>query len=227
MNIPIHINIHFWILEKHACFTSKQTKLWRNRGRYLNIFRLLWFILIYSKTIFHFCYSFNLQSSIFCMSVFQDFDCGLFCFPPCSYDTLCLALLGILKMDFLCFKKYLYGFFRSTPPMDLLQDFYINDKTLGFCTFMQTWSIRSWARVTKFVNLESQGFFLLYLVFWVDRNYNTRNFVLLPCRNRYNFSFTLKLPTTLLQTLATFFYMWNVTLFSKSFQILFFVIGFP
>ena len=47
------------------CITAKKSNLKRNKGRYLNTFRLLCFILTYSKAIIHYCYSFNHQSSIF------------------------------------------------------------------------------------------------------------------------------------------------------------------
>ena len=52
----------FWIEEYHSCFTPKQSNVWRNRGRYLNIFSLLCFMLTYSKALVWFCCSFNLQS---------------------------------------------------------------------------------------------------------------------------------------------------------------------
>ena len=51
-------------------FHTKAVKSQRNRGGYLNIFRLLCFKLSYSKALVWFCCSLNLQSPIFCKSVF-------------------------------------------------------------------------------------------------------------------------------------------------------------
>ena len=81
-------------------------------------------------------------------------------------------------------------------------------QTLGFCTAIQTWSIRNWARATEVVNLKSQCFFFLYFIFSVNKNHKARNHYF-QCRKRYVFSFTLKLKHLLLQKLATF-YMWNL-----------------
>ena len=76
-------------------------------------------------------------------------------------------------------------------------------QTLGICFFIQAWSILNWARVTGFVNLNSQLFFLLALDI-VSRNYKTKKILSLPCMHRYIFSLTLKFITTLLQKLAIF-----------------------
>ena len=76
-------------------------------------------------------------------------------------------------------------------------------QTLGIGFFIQAWSILNWARVTGFVNLNSQLFFLLALDI-VSRNYKTKKILSLPCMHRYIFSLTLKFITTLLQKLAIF-----------------------
>ena len=81
-------------------------------------------------------------------------------------------------------------------------------QTLGFCTFIQAWSIKRWARVTDFVNLKSQCFFFLHLVLQAKTT-KPKKILLLPCMYRYAFSFALKLTTILLQKLATF-HMRNV-----------------
>ena len=37
-------------------------------------------------------------------------------------------------------------------------------QTLEICFFIQVWDMLSWAKVTEFVNLNSQLYFFLYLV---------------------------------------------------------------
>ena len=49
----------------------------------------------------------------------------------------------------------------------------------------------------------------LFVLGIVSRNYKTRKILLILCIYRYTFGFRLKLTTTLLQKLATF-YLWNV-----------------
>ena len=51
--------------EKTFLFHTKTSNFWRSNGTYLNIFRLLYFMLTYSKALVWFCSSFNLQSLIF------------------------------------------------------------------------------------------------------------------------------------------------------------------
>ena len=51
--------------EKAFLFHIRIVKALTNRYRYLNTFRLLCFMLIYNKALEQFCYSFNLQSSLF------------------------------------------------------------------------------------------------------------------------------------------------------------------
>ena len=71
-------------------FNHKYWKALTNIG-YLNSFRLLCFILTYSKALVWFCCSFNLRSSIFCWNVFWDFDCELYRFLRSSCGTLCIV----------------------------------------------------------------------------------------------------------------------------------------
>ena len=123
------------------------------------MFRLLCFILKYFKAIVHFCYSFNIQLSIFGMSIFQDFDRGLYRFPPCSYGTLCLASRIYLEWTFYASRNtcMIFSSKNTHAPVRHLHQ----RQNLRFCTFTQAWSIRNWVRVTNFVILKIQCFFLL------------------------------------------------------------------
>ena len=70
--------------------------------------------------------------------------------------------LDILKIDFLCYKKCPHDSIPPTRPMPHAPTRHLYQwKTLGFCTFIHVWSIRSWARITEFVNnLKSQQLLL-------------------------------------------------------------------
>ena len=85
----------------------------KNRARCLNIFRLLCFMLTYSKALAWFCSSFILQSLIFYWSIFQHFGCGLCHFFLSGYDTLCLTNCSYWELIFYASGKAHVNFFSN------------------------------------------------------------------------------------------------------------------
>ena len=92
-------------------------------------------------------------------------------FLPYSYGTLFLACWICQEgASYTPRTTYiiLHNFFPPTRPIYLLRHLH-QRQTLGFCTFIQTWSIRSWVKVTEFANLKSWNFFFLYLLSQLER----------------------------------------------------------
>ena len=135
-------------------------------------------MLTYSEAIVHFWYRFNLQPSTSCMSVFQTLIviCVVFSHAVMVYYVW---LAGYIKNGLYLLPEMPTRFFFSNT-VHRPKDTYINDKLLasGFCNFIKAWSIRSWPRVTEFVNLKSHSFYFLYLVFVVSINYKTKKIII-------------------------------------------------
>ena len=98
-----------------------------------------------------------------------------------AVGTLCQLTGYILRTNFPGFQKCPYNVFLRTLLM-YLPDTYINDKLLDFALFVLAQSIRSWARVTKFVNLKRQTFFFLYFVLEVETT-KSENYYFHACIN--------------------------------------------
>ena len=96
-------------------------------------------------------------------------------------------------------------YFPPVPPIHL-QDTYINDKpmNLHFCTSMENLKL---SKINRFFELKEAAVFVFVLGI-LRRIYKTKEILLLGMYI-YNFSFTMKLITALLQKFATF-YIWNI-----------------
>ena len=128
---------------------NKTTKPLKNRSRYLNIFRILWHI-VEQSSILVTASILNLQYFVWVFSKILILHCVVL---PMQLWQVMSNELDILRMNFPSFQKCSYNFFHRTPPKAPTRDLH-QRKTLGFCTFLEVWSIRSWVRVTEFVNLK-------------------------------------------------------------------------
>ena len=143
-------------LRKAYLFQPKTFNPLRNKGRYFNIFRLHSFILTYCRAIVHFCFSFNFQPSIFCITVFWDFNRRLCPFPSRSYGALYLASW--------IYYKWTSWKLPETPSWIFLQRHPCIYKTLISTSTATSFILVSClARVAEFANVKVPCFFLLNL----------------------------------------------------------------
>ena len=115
------------------------------------IFKLWFFVRVFSKTLI-------VNYVVFTMQL----------------DSLCLASWVYWERTFYA-SKNVHMIFPLAAPIHL-QDTYINDKTLGICTLIQAWSIGSWTIGTEFFTLKTQCF-LYFVLGIVSRNYKTKKII--------------------------------------------------